>query len=127
MIDLPNPFPLISESAEVTALIGYNPVRFYPFGAAPQGVTYPYLTYRAASITPINSLDSGGAPADTSLMQVSIWCRPEAFAPTVHEIYSAVRACLETEYDIESVRDMGIDPDTGSFRIDLDVRMFVHR
>lgn len=126
MIDLPNPFAILSADPAVTDLIGSNPVRCFPHGQAPQGVAYPYVTYTAASIVPINSLDTGGALADTNLVQVSLWCRPTPY-PGVTDLYRAVRQCLEADYDIESVRDMGIDNETGSYRIDLDVRMFAHR
>ena len=128
MIDLPNPFRVLAADSAVTDLIGTNPVRCFPHGQAPQGVAYPYVTHMAPSIRPINSLDSGGAPADTALVQVSIWSsNAGAPAASAAEVYRAVRAALEADHDIEAMRDMGRDPETGSYRIDLDVRMFSHR
>lgn len=128
MIDLPTPFSILAADPAVTDLIGSSPVRCFPHGRAPQGVAYPYVTYFSASQVPINSLDSGGAPADTALVQVSIWSsNAGAPAASAAEVYRAVRAALEADHDIEAVRDMGKDPETGSMRIDMDVRMFVHR
>jgi hypothetical protein len=128
MIDLPNPFAILAADPAVTDLIGDSPVRCFPHGKAPQGVAYPYVTYIAASILPINSLDSGGARADTTLVQVSIWSSNAGNgAQNAEAVYRAVRGCLEEEHDIEAARDMGSDPETGSYRVDLDVRMFVHR
>lgn len=128
MIDLPNPFRVLAADPAVTDLIGTNPVRCFPHGQAPQGVAYPYVTHMAPSIRPINSLDSGGAPADTALVQVSIWSSNAGGAvASADQVYRAVRAALEADHDIEDVRDMGKDPETGSYRIDLDVRMFAHR
>lgn len=128
MIGLPTPFPILLADSNCRAVLGSSPMRVFPHGSAPQGVAYPYVTYSAASITPINSLDMGGAPADTTLVQVSIWSSNTGDGPTSLEAaYRAVRAALEAGHDIEAVRDMGKDPETGSLRIDLDVRMFVHR
>lgn len=127
-IALPTPFPILAADAAVTALIGSSPVRCFPHGAAPQGVAYPYVTYTAASIVPINSLDNGGAPADTTLVQISAWGSNTADGVgSAQAVYAAVRACMERDHDIEAVRDMGRDAETGSYRIDIDVRMFVHR
>lgn len=124
-IALPNPFPILAADVAVRALIG---TRCFPHGAAPQGVAYPYVTYSAASITPINSLDDGGARADTTLVQVSVWgANTTDGAGSANAVYRVVRAALEQDHDIEAVRDMGRDGETGSYRIDLDVRMFVHR
>lgn len=128
MIDLPNPFPVLAADPAVTDLIGCDPVRCFPHGQAPQGVAYPYVTHTAISIAPINSLDSGGARADTALVQVSIWSSNAGGAvASAHAVAAAVRACLEVDHDIEAIRDVGRDPETGSYRIDLDVRMFSHR
>lgn len=128
MIDLPNPFPILAADPAVTDLIGTAPVRCYPFGAAPQRAAYPYVTHMAVTVAPINSLDSGGAPADTCLVQVSVWGANDGTGPaSARAVYQAVRAALEADHDIEAVRDMGRDQDTGSYRIDLDVRMFTHR
>ena len=128
MIDLPNPFPILAADPAVTDLIGNSPVRCYPHGQAPQGAAYPYVTHTAISILPINSLDTGGARADTALVQVSIWSSNAGGAvASARDVAAAVRAALEEDHDIEAVRDMGRDFETGSYRIDLDVRMFVHR
>lgn len=127
-IALPTPFPILAADAAVTALIGASPVRCFPHGAAQQGVAYPYVTYTAASIVPINSLDYGGAPADTTLVQISTWgANTSDGVGSAQAVHAAVRACMEREHDIEAVRDMGRDAETGSYRIDIDVRMFVHR
>ena len=127
-IALPTPFPILSSDPAVRALIGASPVRCFPHGAAPQGVAYPYVTYTAASIVPINSLDNGGARADTTLVQISAWgANTLDGVGSAQAVYAAVRACMERDHDIESVRDMGRDAETGSYRIDIDVRMFVHR
>ena len=128
MIDLPTPFPFLFADPNCRAILGSSPMRVFPHGSAPQGVAYPYVTYSAASIVPINSLDMGGAPADTTLVQVSIWSQNNGTGQTsLMTTYRAVRATLEAGHDIEAVRDMGKDAETGSYRIDLDVRMFVHR
>lgn len=128
MIDLPSPFPILFADATCKTLLGSAPMRVFPHGSAEQGTAYPYVTYSSPSMFPINSLDSEPARADSTLVQVSIWSQNGGTGPTsARDVYRAVRSALEQGHDIEAVRDMGKDPDTGSYRIDLDVRMFVHR
>lgn len=49
-------FKVCSQDPGVTALLGTDPVRLYPWGEAPQGVAKPYATYQGAA----------GAPETTS-------------------------------------------------------------
>lgn len=127
-MNLPNLFDLIAADPAVTALIGSTPVRFYPHGAAPQGVVAPYLTQFAPTILPINTLDRGAARADSTLVQVSCWSTNDGdAAEVVSDLAAAVRRCLERAHHVEAVRDMRKDFETGRLRIDFDVRVFVHR
>ena len=127
-MNLPNLFALIAADPAVTAIIGTAPVRFYPYGSAPQGVTAPYLTQFGASIAPINTLERDASRADSALVQVSCWSDNVGNAMGgVHALAEAVRTCIEREHLIESVRDMRKDIETGRYRIDFDVRVHVHR
>jgi hypothetical protein len=124
---LPNLFPLLRDAAAVTAIIGTNPVRFYRHGFAPQGVVAPYVTHRSISLAPLNAL-SGLPLADAGRQQISCWSDNEGTGSTgVERLARAVRDAIEPRWDVLDIRDMGRDPETGRFRIDLDVQVFNHR
>ncbi|HNR91507.1 MAG TPA: DUF3168 domain-containing protein [Dokdonella sp.] len=127
-MNLPSLFPLIAADPSVTAFIGTSPVRFYPHGTAPQGVVAPYLTQFASTILPINTLDRGAARADSTLVQVSCWSDNGGDAvDELRDLAAAARRCIERAHHVEAVRDMRKDIETGRYRIDFDVRVFVHR
>lgn len=42
-------FPVCASSPEVTALLGSNPVRIYPFGIQDDNVVYPYAVWQNIS------------------------------------------------------------------------------
>lgn len=123
---LPNLFSLLSASTAVKAIIGSNPVRVYRHGSAPQGVVAPYVTQIGVGQTPENDL-SGTPPVDASRVQVSCWSDNTGTGSLgVETLASAVRRAIEPRWHILDVRDMGRDPETQRYRIDLDVRVFVH-
>ncbi|AVF41562.1 hypothetical protein AL486_19095 [Pandoraea apista] len=86
----PKVFKVLSASAAVTALIGTAPVRAYPHGSAPQGVTSPYLTFSFPSGAPENALE--GACADKFRTQIDCWSTGDA---EVEALADAVRSALE--------------------------------
>ena len=123
---LPNLFALLAASPAVTAIIGSNPARVYRHGAAPQGVVAPYVTQIGVGQTPENDL-SGTPPVDSSRVQVSCWSDNTGTGSLgVETLASAVRRAIEPRWHILDVRDMGRDPETQRYRIDLDVQVFVH-
>lgn len=123
---LPNLFPLLKDSSAVRALIGDvgGVLRFYRHGTAPQGVTAPYVTHQAISGTPELVLD-GTPPVDGSLIQVSCWSdNAGTGSKGIETLGTAVRDAIEAEHHIVSFRDMGQDPETKRYRIDLDVSVW---
>jgi len=124
---LPNLFPLLAAAPAVTAIIGSNPVRFYRHGAAPQNVIAPYVTHRSVSMPPINDM-SGPPRADEARVQLSCWSDNTGTGSSgVETLASAVRDAIEPRWYVQDVRDMGRDPETMRYRIDVDVQVFVHR
>lgn len=124
---LPNLFPLLHASSAVTALIGSAPMRFYRHGSAPQGVVAPYVTHRMITGNPANDM-SDTPRADSCLVQVSCWSDNTGSGSSGIEVLAtAVRNAIQERWDIEDFRDLVKDAETGRYRIDLDVRVFVHR
>lgn len=120
---LPSLFNLLRADAAVTAILGTAPMRFYRHGAAPQQppVTTPYVTQVMISGVPALQLD-GLPPLDTCRIQVSCWSTNGGTGPTaVNTLAGVVRDCIEQRWHITDIRDMGQDPDTMRFRVDLDV------
>lgn len=123
---LPNLFPLLKASSAVTAIIGSSPMRFYRHGSAPQGSAAPYVTHIAISMIPQNNL-SGLPLADDSRVQISCWSENTGTGSEgVETLYAAVREAIEPTFDILAVRDVGRDPETMRYRIDMDVQVWVH-
>lgn len=124
---LPSLASIIAASSEVKALIGSNPVRFYPLGAAPQNVAAPYVTHRAVDVVPENTL-SELPKADMSRVQLSCWSDNEGTGTSgVQAVALALRDAIEPHHDVIDIRDMGRDFQTQRWRIDLDVLICHHR
>ncbi len=124
---LPNLAPLIQASTALLAIIGSNPVRFYRHGSAPQDVVAPYVTHRTLSLPPVNDM-SGTPRADIGRVQLSCWSDNTGTGSLgVETLASALRDAVEPRWYVLDVRDMGRDPETMRYRIDIDVQVFVHR
>lgn len=123
---LPTLYPIVAASSAVTNLIG-SPPRFYKHGRAPQQVVAPYATQRAVTVTPENDL-TDTPRADYTRVQVSVWSVNSGTGATgVETLAKAFRDTFEPKYDVADIRDMGQDPETSRFRIDIDVIVWNHR
>ena len=60
MIMLPPVLETIALNVTVLGVFGYNPLRVFPFGQAPEGTIMPYATWSIIDGTPENCL--GGDP-----------------------------------------------------------------
>lgn len=124
---LPSLAEIIANSSAVKALIGTAPIRFYPLGAAPQGVAAPYVTHRAIDVVPQNTL-SELPYTDGSRVQLSCWSDNTGTGVTgVQTLARALRDAIEPFHHVLAIRDMGRDFDTQRWRIDLDVSVWNHR
>lgn len=124
---LPSLASIVAGSAAVKAIIGTNPVRFYPLGAAPQNVVAPYVTQRAIDVVPENTLSE--LPAiDGTRVQLSCWSDNAGAGVTgVQTLALALRDAIEPHHHILQIRDMGRDFETQRWRIDLDVSVWHYR
>lgn len=120
---IPDIFPIIKNNNSVTALIGSNPVRFFPFGEAPQNVAYPYVTYAVINGIPANSLDCV-PDIDNLPTQVDVWAKT---AESAESVATAIRDAIEPTTSMTNIRNMGRDPDTKSYRITLEFDFWTYR
>jgi hypothetical protein len=118
---LPAIFPLLRDSAAVTALIGSSPVRAYRHGVAPQNVVAPYVTWSVPGGNAENGLD--GAKADVFRVQVDCWSdSPESTstaAAQVEALASAVRAAIEPAAHLQAYVANEQDAETKRYRISM--------
>lgn len=116
-------FATLSASAAVKALIGSSPVRCYPAGEAPQGVTLPYATYQQVTGSPENYL--GTTPdADGSTVQIDVY---GATVSSARAAMAVIRDALEPVAYVVAVREMGRDPETNNVRLSMDVDWITNR
>lgn len=119
----PNIFALAAANSAVRAALGTAPVRFFPFGEAPEGVAYPYAVWRTISGNPENYL--GDAPnIDTWLLQVDVYA---ATASTARSAAQALRDVIETTAYIVSWRGEDRDPVTKRYHYGFDVEWMQSR
>jgi hypothetical protein len=113
-------FPPIHEAVAVpavTALLGSDPLRFYPFGHAPQDTVAPYAVWQVVFGSPENYL-SGRPDLDGFGVQVDV------YAPTgtvARQVAAALRDALELVAYISAWRGESRDNDTGLIRFSFDV------
>jgi hypothetical protein len=117
---IPPIFPLISASVTV---LGSNPVRFYPHGQAPQGVTKPYALWQTVTATPENYL--GQTPdVDGVLIQIDVWGDS---ASSVSNAADQIRGALEPHMHMTTFGNTERDAATQLYRYRMDFSYWVTR
>ena len=112
-------YPPIFEKADtpaVRALLksGKEPLRFYLFGLAPQGVKYPYAVWRIISGSPENYL--GDVPdCDSVTTQIDVYASPDQGAAVARSVATAIRESIQDSCYVTSFRGESRDPDTMSW------------
>ncbi|EAA6647964.1 MULTISPECIES: tail completion protein gp17 [Enterobacteriaceae] len=117
-------FPVCASSPEVTALLGSNPVRIYPFGIQDDNVVYPYAVWQ--------NLPGGGPEnylnqrpdADKFSLQVDV------YADTADEAMLAAQAiiyAIELKANIVRYGPQDRDESTLKYRYSFDVDWIVNR
>ena len=116
-------FQIAAANTGVTALIGSSPVRLYPAGRAPQGVTYPYAVWQTVAGAPQNLIDDVPA-TDRFTVQVDAYAKT---ATDARSVAKALRDALERHAYVVSWRGESVDSETGSYRFSFDMDWLVHR
>jgi len=106
--------------AAINAIVGS---RIYGFAEAPQSPTYPYITWEIISGRPSNY--QGSAPAvDNYRVEINVWTRDQQNAlDAITEIQSALDAHGHQLVQIGP----SVDPDTQSYRAQLDYSLWTSR
>ena len=116
-------FPVVAASAAVRAALGTAPVRFFPFGAAPQSVALPYAVWQTVGGSPENYL--GNLPdADVCTVQVDVYAAdPDSAAAAT----LALRDAIEPHAHITRWGGESRDPETNNYRVSFDVDWWTKR
>jgi len=112
---LPPVFPALKASASVRAIVGTSPARIYRHGAAPQGLTLPYITWTLVSSVPENNL-SDLPPTDRQTVQIDCWHQN---SDDIDTLATAVRDAIEPIAHMTSTLLDEQEPETKLYRIGL--------
>lgn len=116
-------FATCAADPAVTALLGAAPVRLFPFGMAPSGVTKPYAVWQQVGGAPENYL--GGVPdIDSVAIQVDVYADTGASARAAA---IAIRDAVEPVANVVAWRGGSRDTETGNYRVSFDVDWFEPR
>ncbi|ORL62906.1 DUF3168 domain-containing protein [Pseudomonas putida] len=111
-------FPVVAADPAATALLGTDPVRFFPFGMAPQNVAKPYAVWQQVT---------GGEPYNR------LNCRPggsrfrlqiDAYGTTASQaraVADAIERALELTCHVVSYNGETRDPETLNYRSSFDI------
>ena len=116
-------FSVCASSLAVTALIGADPVRLYPFGLQDDAVVYPYVVWQNVTGSPENYL-AQRPDADSFTLQV------DAYADTADQVIAvaaALRDAIEPYAYITRWGGQERDPETKRYRYSFDVDWIVKR
>lgn len=116
-------FQVCAADPAVTALLGTDPVRLFPFGNAPQGVQLPYCVWQTITGVPENYMDCP-PDMDRHALQVDVYAATGAQA---RQVVQALRAAIEPHAHIVSLNGESTEPSTGHRRSGFDVDWFVTR
>lgn len=116
-------FQILKSTPALTALLGTNPFRVYEWDEAPQGVTYPYVTYSYDDVLPENFMDK--APdMDNIGTEINVWAKS---GRSCRHVAEEIRKALEKTCHMTSAGNAGRDNDTKAFRFRMNFDIFTSR
>ncbi|MFT7337630.1 MAG: hypothetical protein ACI92B_000952 [Marinobacter maritimus] len=116
-------FQVCSAAPAVTALLGTNPTRLWPFGEAPQDVALPYAVWQTINGLPENYL--GERPdLDSWSIQIDVYADT---ATSARNAAKALRDSIEPAAYITRWGGESRDPTTKHYRYSFDVDWLVPR
>lgn len=116
-------FQALGNDFVVRDLLGSNPLRFFEFGLAPQGVAKPYGVWQSVSGSPETYL-AGRPDAETHTIQIDIYADSSSKA---REVAAAIEYAIELQCNITRYGGMSRDPETMNYRISMDVTWITSR
>lgn len=121
----PKIFEMVKDDPAVQAEFGTLPMRFFPFGSAPQGSgqTNVYAVWQSVSGTPANTLCCP-PDSDSWLVQVDVYGKD---VETVRKAATALIECLENQCWVQTIRGETRDFETKNFRYSFDCNILQSR
>lgn len=116
----PNVYALLRASGAVTALVAD---RIYRFGAAPQGVAKPYITWQVVAGHTENYL-SNAPGIDQQRVQLDVWATAQS---TCDDLKEAVVSALENDGSQASVPMDSFESDTSLYRYTIEFYFWISR
>ena len=110
-------FQVAAADPGVTALLGIDPVRLYPFGEAPEGAALPYAVWQLVSGSPENYL-AGRPDIDGFTLQIDVYA---ASGSSARAVGAALRDSIELRAHITRWGGESKDEETGRYRLSFDV------
>ena len=119
----PPVFPIISIDSGVQDKLGYNPVRVFPFGGAPDQVALPYAVWQVVDGSPENYI-SNDPDMDRFLVQFDVYAET---AKSAREAAEALRYPIQRHAHITAWRGETRDPEAQLYRFSFDVNFLTAR
>ncbi|KPY70308.1 MULTISPECIES: DUF3168 domain-containing protein [Pseudomonas syringae group] len=116
-------FSVCAADPGVTALLGSEPTRLYPFGEAPEGVAKPYAVWQVITGSPENYL-AGRPDVDGFTLQVDVYATTGAQARAVTD---AISHAIELKAYVVRWGGESIDTETKLYRSSFDIDWLVLR
>ena len=115
---MPPIFHPVAASAAARAALGTAPVRFFPFGGAPQDVALPYAVWQTVGGAPENYL--GNPPdADVCTVQVDVYAaEPDSAAAAILALRDAIEPHAHITLWLGGKRDDATGRWRSTFRLD---------
>ena len=110
-------FQVAAADPGVTALLGIDPVRLFPFGEAPEGTPLPYAVWQLVSGSPENYL-AGRPDMDGFTLQIDVYA---ATGSSVRAVGAALRDSIELRAHITRWGGESKDEATNRYRLSFDV------
>lgn len=107
----PNIFEILNNSFAVKILLGSNPLRFYPWGRAPQNAAKPYAVYAVFNANPENYLDRV-PDIDRKGTQIDLYAKT---SESLNDCFMVIRDLLEPHGHMLSFTTPNLDVDTDLF------------
>lgn len=116
-------FQVVAASAQVTAVLGTAPVRFWPFGKASENPALPYAVWQQVAGSPENYINQV-PDLDSYTLQVDVYASTGTSARAAAK---ALRDAIEPHAHIVAWRGESEETETKLIRISFDVDWLVPR
>lgn len=114
----PNVYGQLVADPEIAAIVGDK-----VFRAVAEAVPAPYIVWTVLAAPPENNL-SNTPPGDMVSVRIDCYARNEAEVDTLAQ---KARNSLQVRGTVETLQDLGMEPETGYWRITFDVDLYHHR